>query len=167
MMQLQLVSPIAIPLSQLRCEVTHRYALVAAYVNMWHSWLTAPQGWKVAFVLTDGVTIYGVSTWGRPVARLEDQETTLEHTRMALCDAAPRNSGTWFLAQNRKWIRENMPHIKRCISYVPSERHTGIVYRGDNWRTVYVAQAFQHTWTNRAGRKEQQYKIRTKFEREP
>lgn len=151
----------------LHLSVSTDRELICRLINQWHSWRSAPCGWKVAFVLTDGIAIYGVSIFGRPVARCEDQETTLEHTRMALSRHAPRNSATYFMAQSRKWIRENMPHIKRLISYVPAGTYTGITYRGDNWRTVYANKKSTSKWTNRARRHDVQNEYRTKFEREP
>lgn len=165
--QYQVFELAGIPLRHLRAEVTHDAALVRQLVNQWHSFKCAPQGWRVAFVLTDGVRLLGVSTFGRPVARLEDQETTLEHTRMALAPDAPRCSATRFMALTRKWIRENMPEITRLVSYVPADKYTGITYRGDGWKIVYAEKRTSHTWTNRSGRDANEDKIRTKFERTP
>lgn len=163
----QLFSRDTVQLRDLRIQVTHNRELVCSLINHWHSWRTAPPGWRVAFLLTDGLVIYGVSTFGRPVARCEEQETTLEHTRMALAPNAPRNSATFFMAQTRKWIRDNMPSVTRLISYVPSDRFSGVTYRGDNWKIVYSNQRTTSKWTNRANRHNVGCKTRTKFEREP
>lgn len=135
-------------------------------INTWHSTLSAPIGWKVAFMLLDESEVVGVSTWGHPTARHEDQIYTLEHTRMALCDKVPRNTGSWFLARNREWIRKNMPNIKRLIAYVNLENHTGIVYRADNWKTVYK-KINSGTWKSRDNRKGNEAHLRAKFERVP
>ena len=104
--------------------------------------------------------------WGRPSARLEDQETTLELTRLAHSPSIPRNFGSWALARMRKWIRENMPEIVRLISYQDADIHHGTIYKADNWKMVYEKHTV-HTWTNRPGRlgNERQHKI--KWEREP
>lgn len=154
-------------ISSLHVAVTRDKELVNMLVNSWHSWRKAPQGWRVAFVLTDGIVIHGVSTFGRPVARREDQLTTLEHTRMALADTAPRNSASFFMAKCRAWIRDNMPDIVRLISYVPSREYSGITYRADNWRIVYQDKKCSAKWTNREGRENSQNEYRTKFERIP
>jgi hypothetical protein len=151
--------------------------VVGAAVAAWHSSHLPPPGFKVAFVLRVPTgnwedlashRVVGVSTWGHPVARLEDQSgATLEHTRMALSDAAPQNSASWFLAANRRWIRENMPAVRRLIAYVDETGHSGVTYRADNWRTVYRARRKSQTWTNRPDRKGRKAELRTKFEREP
>jgi hypothetical protein len=152
---------------QLMVCVTHDAELVRSLVDAWHSWRDAPQGWRVAFILTDGLAIYGVSTFGRPVARKEDQVHTMEHTRMALGPGAPRNSASFFMAGCRRWIRGNMRDCHRLISYVPSHEYSGVTYRADNWRIVYENQPNRSSWRNRDGRKDSGNEFRTKFEREP
>lgn len=164
--QTQLFEPSA-NLNAFSVSVTHDSQLVRQLVRQWHSSNKPPVGWRVAFLLHDGAAIIGVSTFGRPVARMEDQVHTLEHTRMALAPSAPRNAGTFFMAHCRVWIRENMPEIKRLISYVSQLRHTGIVYRGDNWRLVYERHKDNSMWTNRPGRIDSKALLRAKFEREP
>lgn len=162
----QLFAPPSLSVAKLQSGVCHNKYLIQRLIDQWHSTLPAPVGWRVAFILSDGFHILGASTWGRPVARLEDQETTLEHTRMALSPDAPRNSATWFIAQNRKWIREHMPSITRLIAYVNGTVHTGVTYRGDNWRTI-KREHNTSSWTNRPGRLGDETEIRIKFEREP
>ena len=157
-----------IKLQCLYAAVCHDGALVKSLINSWHSWRCAPVGWKVAFLLTDGVAIYGVSTFGRPVARMEDQISTLEHTRMALGPNAPRNSASYFMAKCRHWIRENMPDVGRLISYVPTREYTGVTYRADNWTIVYEDRpANGRTWTNRSWRHDVGNKHATKYVRKP
>ena len=148
------------------CLPTHNGILVKDLVNRWHSTLRAPVGWRVAFTLLAGGETAGISTWGRPTARLEDQVSTLEHTRMALGPGAPRNSGSWFLARNREWIRANMPGIRRLIAYVNLEHHAGTIYQADNWRLVYRKKT-RSTWRNRPGRAGNEARYRAKFERQP
>jgi hypothetical protein len=139
--------------SELTCGVTHDRELVRRLVNDWHSLLSAPQGWKVAFLLSAGNTIVGVATVGHPVARLEDQAHTLELTRMAL-HGAPQNSATFFLARIREHIKTHFPEITRLISYQDTAHHSWTMYKADNWRPVFVSGADQvsHTWRNRPGR---------------
>lgn len=153
--------------SKLAVTVTTNAQLVKTLINDWHSMRTAPAGWRVAFLLSDGVTPYGVSTFGRPNARHEDQINTLEHTRMAVAPFAPFNSPSYFMARCRRWIRINMPEITRLISYVPSDIHSGVTYVSDNWPTVYENQEKRSSWQNRENRKGVANNLRTKFERKP
>ena len=150
--------------------VVHDRKLVWELIDQWHSLLRHSQGWKVAFVLSDGIVLVGVATWGRPVARLEDQKTTLELTRMALSDDAPYNAATYFSGRMRKWIRENMPDIKRLISYQDEIAHDGAFYKADNWTLVYSGVSrspndWQSHGSNR--RADSGRKKKAKWERKP
>ena len=156
--------------------MAHSRTTTRLMVSRWHSTHRAPIGWKVAFLLlTDGAgwddlreqRILGVSTWGRPVARAEDQIGTLEHTRMALSPSAPKNSASWFISANRRWIREHMPQVRRLISYVDETDHLGVTYRADNWHIVYRRQPSSGSWQSRPGREGRACVLRTKFERTP
>ena len=152
----------------LQVAVTTDARLVKTLINEWHSMRPAPAGWKVAFVLTDGINIYGVSTFGRPVARNEDQSgATLEHTRMATAPYAPKNSASYFMARCRKWIRKNIPEVTRLISYIPTDLYSGVTYVSDNWPIVYEGQPERSSWQTRANRAGIANKLRTKFERVP
>ena len=160
----------------LLCVPIHSRVSVRAAVAAWHSTRRPPQGWRVAFQLRApveswgdlrGYSVLGVSTWGRPVARAEDQVATLEHTRMALSPEAPKNSASWFIAANRRWIRNNMSSVNRLIAYVDEMDHSGVTYRADNWRTVYRSRRRSHTWLSRPGRTGKVDRLRTKFERSP
>jgi len=134
---------------------------------MWHSILPeSPAGMRVGFVFYAGVAPVACAMWGRPSARMEDQEATLELTRLAHSPGIPRNFGSWALGQMRSWIRENMPEIVRIISYQDADLHYGTIYKADNWQQVYEKHT-GHTWANRPGRlgNERQHKI--KWERRP
>jgi hypothetical protein len=145
---------------------TRSATTVKELVRLWHSSHSAPAGFRIAFLLVDGGDTIGVSTWGRPVARMEDQKTTLEHTRMALGPGCPANSASWFLAANRRVIREEMPEIVRLISYVDGSIHSGVSYRADNWREVARAVPTD-SWGTREGRSGRPCALRVKFERRP
>ena len=92
--------------------------------------------------------------------------TTLELTRQAHGPHAPRNMGTWFLARQREWIRENMPEVVRLISYMDADVHAGTIYMFDHWHKVYQ-QETTHSWHNRPGRAGTEVKQRVKWERQP
>ena len=159
--------PADLSLADCRVARTRSYTLVSDLIARWHSTLpNAPAGFRVAFLGLSGPVPIAVATWGRPVARLEDQETTLELTRLAHSPHVPRNFGSWALARMRHWIRCNMPEITRLISYQDADIHDGCIYKSDNWQHVYE-RFTEHTWTNRPGRlgTERQHKI--KWERTP
>ena len=147
---------------ELRCGITHDSKLVKSLVNDWHSVLRAPQGWRLAFLLSCGNRIVGVATLGRPVARHEDQDTTLELTRMALRDA-PKNSATKFMRLMREYVKVNCPQFTRMISYQDIDAHRGTIYKADNWKLVYE-KTETASWTNRPNRQGNERKHRAKWE---
>jgi hypothetical protein len=70
------------------------------------------------------------------------------------------------LAHMRAYIRANMPQIHRLITYHDAARHTGAIYRADNWQLVPLPPKV-HTWTNRAGRTARPAQVLVKWERTP
>jgi len=107
------------------------------------------QGWRYAFAIKYKNYIVGCATFGRPVARFEDQKKTLELTRFVLLDACPRNSESYILSKLLKILRKD--GWKRFISYSDLEEgHSGTIYRATNWRKVGVVGGSD--WRNRPGR---------------
>jgi hypothetical protein len=156
--------------SPTECTVsrTKSHALISHYVRKWHSTLPeSPPGMRVGFVIyAPNLAPVAVAMWGRPTARLEDQENVLELTRLAHSPYAPYNLGSWCLARMRRWVRENMPQIERVISYQNADEHDGAIYKADNWEQVYE-RFTEHTWTNRPGRAGTEAVHKIKWQRRP
>ncbi len=66
----------------------------------------------------------------------------------------------------RRWVRENMPEVRRLISYQDA-RHQGTIYKADNWRLVYAARPGRASWSNRPGRQRTERPLKSKWERNP
>jgi len=93
----------------------------------------APCGCKFCLGVYADSEIVGVMIWGHPVARMEEQENTLELTRMFLFDS-PKNSESRALSLAEKWIKRNRAE-RRLIAYSDTaEGHLGIIYRAANWK---------------------------------
>jgi len=108
-----------------------------AFAERFHYLGYAPPGARVCLGVWHGDRLVGVLMFGRPAARLEDQERTLELTRMVLLDECPRNSESRALALAARWIRRYMPEIRRLITYAdPAKGHHGTVYLAAGWRLV-------------------------------
>lgn len=161
-------TPDALTVRDLTISQCRDRALVNELIADWHSRLPNPlPGFKVAFLVSaPNLAPVAVATWGRPIARMEDQETTLELTRQAHGPTAPRNTGTWMLGKMRRWIRENMPEIVRLISYQDADYHQGTIYKADNWKFVYD-QCQSATWHTRPGRAGTEVAHKIKWERQP
>ena len=146
---------------------TRSYTQLARLNALWHSVLPhVPAGMRVGFAFYASAHPVACAMWGRPSARLEDQVTTLELTRLAHSQYVPKNFGSWALARMRAWIRNNMPEIVRVISYQDASVHQGTIYKADNWNMVDDSLA-RSTWTNRSGRRDCGRAHRVKWERTP
>lgn len=107
--------------------------------------------------------IMGVMMFGHPIARLEEQEHTLELTRMFLFDS-PKNSESRALSLAEKWIKANKPEITRLIAYSDTQQgHNGTIYKAANWKEIGSVQP--HTWSSRSGRRGVIGGKKLKFER--
>ncbi|WP_051276525.1 XF1762 family protein [Desulfovirgula thermocuniculi] len=126
------------------------YRTARAFVERHHYLGYAPPGARACLGVWYGDRLVGTLMFGRPSARLEDQEHTMELTRMVLLNECPRNSESRVLALAAEWIRRNMPEIRRLISYAdPGKGHRGTVYRAAGWR--FVGRTAGGRWT-RTGR---------------
>lgn len=103
----------------------------------------APCGCKFCLGIYVDSEMVGVMIWGHPIARMEDQDNTLELTRMFLFDS-PKNSESKALSLAEKWIKQNRIE-RRLIAYSDTaEGHLGTIYRAANWQLVKEVRA--ETW---------------------
>ena len=95
----------------------------------------APCGCKFCLGIYADSELVGVMIFGHPIARMEEQDNTLELTRMFLFDS-PKNSESKALSLAEKWIKRNRTE-RRLIAYSDTaEGHTGTIYRAANWKMI-------------------------------
>ena len=100
----------------------------------------APCGCKFCLGVYADSELVGVMIWGHPIARMEEQDNTLELTRMFLFDS-PKNSESKALSLAEKWIKSNRTE-KRLIAYSnTAEGHQGTIYRAANWQLIAEVRA--------------------------
>ena len=122
----------------------------------------APPGCKFSLGIYCGTELIGAMIFGRPIARLEDQEFTLELTRMFLFDS-PKNSESKSLGLAERWIKKHRSET-RIISYADmSQGHTGTIYKAANWAQVAIVKS--SSWSNRQNRRGKIGGDKIKFER--
>lgn len=122
------------------------YRTAKRFISQYHYLGYAPPGCRFALGVFVGRTLVGVMIFGRPVARLEDQDTTLELTRMALIPNTPKNSCSKALSLAEKWIKQNHPEFTRLIAYSDTEQeHKGTIYKAANWKETGKTQG--HSWS--------------------
>ena len=109
------------------------YKIARKIIEMNHYLGYAPCGCKFCLGVYADTDLIGVMIWGHPIARMEEQENTLELTRMFLFDS-PKNSESKALSLAEKWIKLHRTE-RRLIAYSDTaEGHRGIIYRAANWK---------------------------------
>ncbi len=120
---------------------------------------------KLTFGVFFGWQCVGVLVFGQPVARLEDQTTTLELNRFWLSDDCGKNSESRLLGVCCRLIKRFMPEIRRVIAYSDSAmNHTGTIYKAAGWSPL---PGRLDTWerANRLRRNPRVMGIKTKWEK--
>lgn len=79
---------------------------------------------------------YAVAIWTTPIAanRLTDGWSCLELRRLAISDAAPKNTATRLLRLMRLMIARRYGSITKLLSYQDTDVHTGTIYKAAGWR---------------------------------
>lgn len=144
-------------------EIPYR---VARHFVIAHHYLGyAPLGPKLCLGIFAENIMIGIMIYGRPIARYEDQEKTLELWRMVLFET-PKNSESKSLSLAEKYIKKNTEY-ERLIAYSDIDHgHKGTVYKAANWICLGMAPGGGLPWN--LTRKKRQGKIgggKLKFER--
>ena len=101
--------------------------------------------------------------FGRPAARHENQDTTLELTRMCLFDS-PKNSESRALSLAERWIKAHTDY-RRLIAYSDTaEGHEGTIYKAANWTFLNIVKG--GSWGNRRKRRKYTGGDKLKFEKQ-
>lgn len=103
-----------------------------AFVDAWHRHHRAPQGHKFSVGVANEVDeLVGVAIVGRPVARLLDDQLTLEVTRVAT-NGAPNACS---LLYGAAWRAAKALGYRRLVTYLQAEE-SGVSLRAVQWRVV-------------------------------
>lgn len=141
------------------------YRIARRFVERNHYLGYAPPGARACLGVFCGSRLAGVLVFGRPSARLEDQVGTLELTRMVLLDECPKNSESRALALAARWVKRNLPGVRRLIAYCdPGQGHRGTVYRAAGWRLAGVTKGGRWSCPARPGRRDASPGPKLKFE---
>lgn len=129
----------------------------------------APAGAVLRLEFLEGSERVGGMMWGRPEARLLDEDAThiLENTRTFF---NPQAGGfrSENLASARKFIRKWFPQIRLVLAYAdPEEGHVGTVYLADGWASFGKTTPKEKGWMNREGRKDECGHSKRRFVRTP
>lgn len=152
--------PSDVKVTEVRDESVDRFLKRKHYLE------SVPAGAKhrFKFSLPARIDFLGAAMWGRPVARLEDQENTLELTRFWTSDYTPKNTESYVLGKMMRILRKK--GYDRLIAYSSvGEEHDGTIYKATNWNKIKET-VRSSNWENRQGRKDKDRSPKIKFEKE-
>ncbi len=120
---------------------------------------------KHRFIIGFGLEgVVGAAAWGKPIARAEDQEDTIELLRFWTSDSTPKNTESKALGYMMRKMKEK--GYDRMIAYASEgQNHDGTIYKATNWM---VEKRFSRTstWENRDNRVDRDKADKIKFVRE-
>jgi hypothetical protein len=79
---------------------------------------------------------YAVGIWSQPIILAMCDGHTIELRRLAICDAAPKNTASRMLRVMRLLVVRKFPRIRRLVSYLAVDEHRGTIYRASGWQPV-------------------------------
>ena len=119
------------------------------------------------YVITGGLLYgwVGGAMWGKPVARMEDQENTLELLRFWTVDWTPKNTESYALGRMIRDIKAKGTH-DRLIAYASTgQDHDGGIYKATKWKEVGVRETNTGDgWATRENRANDDPSAKRKFE---
>jgi len=117
---------------------------------------------KHRYVITFGLSgVVGAAFWGKPVARMEDQENTVELLRFWTSDTTPKNTESKALGKMMRDMEDK--GYDRMIAYSSSgEDHEGTIYKATNWE-LSKETSRSGTWENRSNRNDRDKADKKKF----
>ena len=128
-----------------RSEVINPF-LEGASDSLVHHDLGGVVGWKAAFTARYPKTddIISAIVLSRPKARMLDDGSALEITRLANHPTRPPNTSSWMLAKARNWARHK--GYDRIITYSGVADNAGVCYRAAGFELDDVSQAEGDGW---------------------
>lgn len=119
------------------------------------------------YIITGGIMWgwVGGALWGKPIARNEDQENTLELLRFWTVDFTPKNTESYAIGQMIQDITRKGTH-ERLIAYASTgQGHEGSIYRATNWEDCGVRKTNTGDgWATRNNRHNDDPSPKRKFE---
>lgn len=134
----------SIPTSTLDLSMTEISMRTAAELNRkWHSLLPRTDlgnllcgNMSVAYGMSYRDAWYAVAIYSQPIIRSLCDGATIELRRLAICDDAPKNTATRFMALARRAIRKKWHHMRKIVSYQAVDVHAGTIYKAGGWTMV-------------------------------
>lgn len=136
----------SIPTSALDLRIVKIGMRLAADLNrQWHSMLPRTDlgnllcgNMSVAYAAEYEGRYYAVAIWTQPIIRQLCNGTTIELRRLAICEAAPKNTASRMLGVMRRLVKCEFSFLEKAISYQAVDVHAGTIYKASGWKRVGV-----------------------------
>lgn len=135
----------SIPTSALQLRFVEVPMVYAQKMNeRWHSLLPRTDlgnllcgSISVAYVAEWEGMYYAIAIYSQPIIRAVAKDgKTLELRRLAICKEAPKNTASRMMAITKKLVKKKYPFLKRIISYLAVDVHSGTIYKAAGWKPV-------------------------------
>lgn len=133
-------------------------------VVRYHELHRAPIGHRFSLGIYTKGEPSGCMIFGRPVARFEDQETTLELSRIVIFPS-PEESEAAALCLAETWIKKHKPGFVRLIAYKEKKYGYSHAFYDAGWELEKIGTMHPHGWANREGRIEDCGDVKLKYVR--
>jgi hypothetical protein len=91
---------------------------------------------SVAYAAKHGNWYYAVAILSQPIVRAIADGKTIELRRLAICREAPKNTASRMLCVIRRLVKRRFPYLKKMVSYLAVDVHSGTIYRAAGWQPV-------------------------------
>jgi hypothetical protein len=134
----------SLPTSALQFRFVKVGMRLAAELNhRWHSMLPRTDlgnllcgNMSVAYAAEFQGGYFAIAIWTQPIIRANCDGMTIELRRLAINRLAPKNTASRMLAIMRRLLRKEFPFLRKAISYLAVDVHTGTIYRASGWSPV-------------------------------
>lgn len=134
----------SIPTSPLQFTIEEIGMRLAQELNQrWHSMLPRTDlgnllcgNTSVAYGAYYAGAWFAVAIWSQPIIRAVCDGHTIELRRLAINDAAPRNTASRMLSVMRKMVKRKFPALRRAVSYLAVDVHCGTIYKASGWHPI-------------------------------
>jgi hypothetical protein len=89
---------------------------------------------SVAYAAEFDGRYWAVAMFSQPIIRsIAADGKAVELRRLAVCDAAPKNTASRMLAVCLRLVKRKYPALERAVSYLAVDVHRGTIYRASGW----------------------------------
>lgn len=91
---------------------------------------------SVAYAAEYRGRFYAIAIWSQPIIHALCDGETIELRRLAISGDAPPNTASRMLGVMRRLLAKEFPQMRKMISYLAVDQHSGTIYKAAGWKAV-------------------------------